>query len=802
MFFQRHCHASFIMPLCLGALGLLLLFAGCSGTQLPPGLHKDNNGYRASFDAELSPEAKYAFLSWQLELQQNAGSDRELLAYLAQLQEKELKTGTLRLAEMITKMGGNFTRLDANGGLRFDPAIFAENENWQEVLTLLENLRTALKTPIRAMPNDDEIALLFGAEHESARADFRAWLADRSPELPDNPILPRKKLLQELDQIQDIISLKRRLLDSCAEANALLESGNGLKAVNLLEETGKLLPDHSSLSLIGDTKTLAALERERRELPGRMLKQALAAAEKSMHEVLEESQPRDSLRMQNSLESLERQLTNHLQLWQSDQRFKDCLLEHKDQLQSLLGKMAKWRAHFWQEELSKLAEQNEFWPAALRYQSFMALLSDADSGDLGLYFKVRPNNADGATLFAEQIQSTLKDKFVSTLPAAFKHYLSAIDHGSNIANTHGISLTLCKMLQSLSELAGGENTLPEECRSALSKMRAYAEQSKRNLVKDSLQSTLHINEMSSGSPGLGMTYARDLENVLRGPVQYEGLLPWLKIAENNQPQGHRDYVIYGGIIADYNANELVERSSMRSVIRHDEIQKLGNPDYNAEAGANAPLRQSAKYIYRQDVLEQVITVKEIERLAHLRVFFNIKGPGVAELLEINEFYSRKFAIEQSHLFEDVHRKHSIETYDRMELKAPEAPPALLNDRVWSSGEMLDFARKDSLHSLAVKVLYQLQYFPLFLAQRAERFAQENEWQEAAEYWGRCYAVCEELNPPVEVADVFKFSQTPSASCYESDMRKLQDRQKELRELKRTVSEKAFAQTCTYLRQKK
>ncbi len=799
MFFQRYFHISAALLPGLCALGFLLLSAGCSSPSLPPGLHKDNGGYSASFAEELSAETKYAYLSWQIELRRDSGKDKNLLEYLALLQEQALSESKLQLAEKITAMGGDFTRLDAKGSLRFNPVVFAEKENWQEIFSFLEKLRSALKTPPRILPEDAETDLLFGPGQESVQAEFSAWLAKRSLELPDSPILPRQELLQELDRIQDTVSLKRRLLDSCAEANALLKSGNGLKALNLLDETSRLLSDHSSLSLIGDTKTLAALERERRELPGRILEQALAAAEQSMSAELEANSSLEQPRTQNTLESLEREFSAKLQLWQEDQRFKTSLSEYKERLQSLLGKAAKWRAGFWQEELARLAEQNEFWQAALRYQEFRALLSNADSAELGLYFKLRSDNAE---LYAEQIQNEVKTKFISVLPAAFKHYFAAIDYASNIANTHGISLTLCKMLQSLSELAGGDHALPEECRLALPKMRTYAEQSKRNLVKDSLQRALHINEMSSGSPGLGMTYARDLENVLRGLTQNEGLLPWLKVAENNQPQSSRDYVIYGGIIADYNAGELVERSSMRSVIRHDEIQKISNPDYNAEASANAPLRQSAKYLYRQNELEQVITVKEIERLAHLRVFFNLKGPGVTELLELNEFYSRKFAIEQSHLFEDVHRKRSIEAYDRMELTVPEAPPSLLNDRVWSSGEMLDFARKDSLYSFAVKLLYQLQYFPLFLAQRAEKFAQEGEWQEAAEYWGRCYAVCEELNTPADIADVFKFSQSPSAACYENDMRKLIERQEQLKELKRSAAEKAFAQTCAYLRQKK
>ncbi len=404
--------------------------------------------------------------------------------------------------------------------------------------------------------------------------------------------------------------------------------------------------------------------------------------------------------------------------------------------------------------------------------------------------------------FAKILEKNLTSKFRSILPVAFKEYLSATDYAAHIANKHGICLTLCKMLQDLIDLAGGESALPGELAAELPKIREFRELSLRILHKDILQRSLVINEMSSGIPGLGMTYARDLENILRELLNIPGLAPLVQIADSAMPPGSQDYVIFGGIIADYDGSELVERSTMRSVIRHDEMQKVPNPDYNPEAPPSAPQRLTAKFLYRQNELEQVITVKEVERLAHLRIFFNLKGPGVAELLELNEFYSRKFALEQSHLFNDVHRKRVIEAFDSATLTVPEAPPTLLNDRIWSTGEMLDFARKDSLNMFSLKILYQLQFFPLFLARRAEKLALDGETQEAAEFWGRCLAICEQLNVVPEISTLLKFEQTPTATCFAADLKNLQNRQIELQELKRNVTQKAFAQTCDYLRKKR
>ena len=94
------------------------------------------------------------------------------------------------------------------------------------------------------------------------------------------------------------------------------------------------------------------------------------------------------------------------------------------------------------------------------------------------------------------------------------------------------------------------------------------------------------------------------------------------------------------------------------------------------------------------------------------------------------------------------------------------------------------------------------YFPLFLSRRAEKLGSDGEAQEAAEFWGRCLAVCEHLNVVPEISTLLKFEQTPVASCYANDLKKLQARQGELQELKKNVLPRAFSQTCDYLRKKR
>ncbi|MFA6930583.1 MAG: hypothetical protein WCT05_09660 [Lentisphaeria bacterium] len=787
--------------LILISMGMLLL-SGCRSLQLPPGIQKENGSFKSTFPNEASTEAKYAVLTWFLNTRDADSLAPGLQTYIRDLQKQAVDSSNQKLAEKLAEQAGALARLDAGGGLRFDPTVFAEDTDWMTVFNKLGFLREALKSPVSANPTETEINQIFASKQKDDAAEFRVWINANPLSIPESGILHRQELLKNLDHIQDVIALKRRLLDSLSEATALLESGNGTKALNLLDEIRKNLSESSSLSLIGDVKTLAAFERTRSELPAKIINTSLLPLEKILYQEIGKQQAlEENATSQSQLKEMERKFSEFLQTWQLDMRFQTSINENMERLIQFTSAAAETRSRLWTKRIEKLADQSEFWNAALEFQACRQQLSEAAAAEFSLYFKLKPAETTIEN-FGKIIETALCNKFLTILPGAFKEYLAAAEHAAHVTNKHGICLTLCKMLQVLTDLAGGETALPTELAGNLPQIQEFVEVSLQRLKKEGLLRSIVINEMSSGIPGLGMTYARDLENILRSMLNIPGLAPLVQVAESQVPPSTQDYVIYGGIIADYDGSELVERSTMRSVIRHDEIQKISNPDFNPEAPTSAAARLTAKFLYRQNEIEQIITVKEIERLAHLRIFFNLKGPGVADLLELNEFYSRKFALEQSHLINDVHKKRVIETYDSANLTVPEAPPTLLNDRIWSTGEMLDFARKDSLKIFALKILYQLQYFPLFLAQRAEKLGQEGEAQEAAEFWGRCEAVCEQLNVVSEINTLLNFEQTPAALCYNNDLKKLQLRQLELQKLKKCALPEAFAQTCIYLQKKR
>ena len=227
-------------PLCraMSTLVLLvLLFSGCRSLHLPPGVQRENGTWKNSFPDTLSAETRYALLTWYLDSQNKESLDPGLLAYIHELQTQATDKSNRTLAEKLAAQAGPLVRLDASGGLRIDPTLFADNTDWAGMADMLGKLRDALKSPLSAAPSDVEIDLLFGSGSESDAKEFRAWVSAHPVTIPESGILQRQELLTALDQIQDVLALKRRLLDSKAEVNALLESGFGGKALNLLDET-------------------------------------------------------------------------------------------------------------------------------------------------------------------------------------------------------------------------------------------------------------------------------------------------------------------------------------------------------------------------------------------------------------------------------------------------------------------------------------------------------------------------------------------------------------------------------------
>jgi hypothetical protein len=792
--------------LCALLVLMLLLFAGCRNIELPYNFSKINGSYQYSPTEPLPPELQFALLTWYLAVNPDLPAD--LHQTVLKVQEECARAVNLRLAEKIVQRATPFARLDAQGGLKFDSTYFADRLDWQDNARLLSEVRDLLSSRKLELSDLGDLGELQKKDHSEQLTAFRSWFIVNSVVMAETAPLNRQELLAMLDKIQDVLTLKRHLLDSLSEAKALLAAGNGLRALDLLDKASRKFTTDSSLATIGDVKTLAEFEQFRKELPAQLLDLQLRSLEESLRQIAGNaavlSSQKDFSLAENKLLVQEKLFAESSRIWRQDSRFQTALTEAADRLSDIARKAAELRTTIWTGEAKMLANRKEYLTASSKIQRYQRNLAEKTATEFEFYaFFKNERNADQN--LTEMMEAELRNAYRSIMPLALADYCRLTEKAVNLDNHFGLGFLLGRSVEKM--LATNLNASPQPNNDTADKIRTISELTTRarELLLGNggnqpgiLQHAVRIRAMTAATAGLGLTYSRDLEHTLGEILQRSQVLcPLTSIGSGDAEPGSNDFLVYSGVVAAFDSTEQLERSSMRSLLRYGPVQKLKNPDFLPDPPQHASIKQTSPYLYRQEEIEQVITSKEIERIAHVRVFFNLKGPGVAELLEINQIYSRKFLSEQSHLFNDVKVKRIIEVYDQSELSLPQAAPELVNDRIWSSGEMHDFARKDSLMVLALKIFCQVQSFPLTLATQAERYTKEGNLSRAAEFWGQCLAICEMLKTDSDILSLLQLESLPQAACFPADLQALRERHNDLSTLQKNVFDKALQVVDAY-----
>jgi hypothetical protein len=794
-------HASVI-----AGVAVVCLLCSCTAFltgSLPPGIERDGSELHAKVLAAASPEARFAMLSWY---QEQAGG-RRISAALAELIQKEQNAAALELyrkwAQQLAKDGYPLVEFTADGVLKFNPALLGKRENWDENSELLRNVRQAIDEPIRiTIPLEEcDDDAYWKHSTPNAWAAFEAY-ASRKKTLvvPDPPQLTRLDLLRELDQIKSLVDLRHLVMDSLAEAARLKASDAGLKALELLEETRKGLPAGISFDTIGDKRTLNALESAYAELPESIAKRQLDSFAKALDDEsrrLEESHKVFDAHALSVLGSVEGDFSIFLHSHGADKRFAAAWIQLKDQLEAVVSQCAAMRIICWRKQFKDLVDHQEYWDAAEFYRSCILLLQDTSKQELDLYRDTIAENSG-----VERISNALYDDYSAMLPRVYDEYMKLADEAANITNRHGLVVALCVMLQKMTELAG-DKPLPPKVIEWRPKTEALFMKSSQMLEETYLIRTISIGDMSSTTPGIGLTYSRDLENEMRDFLNRFGLAKQVRIVENGGSLSPFGYVVYGGVVANFDGQESATRQAMRTLRRKGQVKRRPNPDYQPEAQPPQPKKFLSPILFYQDILEQVIHVTELERLAHIRVFFNLRAPGTTALIEVNEFYSKKFIQEESHPLTDIRITESQIGYDASELDStPDVEPVLVYDRVWTPGEMLDWARKDSLRLAALKLLYEVNQYPQYLAQKAERHSLAGEIADAVEQWGACYTLCASLNLETDLVTTLKADPPPATSSYDSCVENLRQQRQSCQELKKSVPARMIAQVNELLRRQR
>jgi hypothetical protein len=116
----------------------------------------------------------------------------------------------------------------------------------------------------------------------------------------------------------------------------------------------------------------------------------------------------------------------------------------------------------------------------------------------------------------------------------------------------------------------------------------------------------------------------------------------------------------------------------------------------------ATLEESGDHAFVQRQWSQQVERIASTRVGHLRIRGRLVRGDESRVMECNAFYPQVF-LQETVLSENPDAAR-YRCQDQRELKAVTAPPALRKDRVWSQGEMMDFARRQGLSEFASDLL--------------------------------------------------------------------------------------------------
>lgn len=755
-----------------------LFVAGCRTADLPPGFGRVGGVVQNHTSMAASPGAVFSLLEWYLEANKDMDIPRQWNDYVRANRETALQELQRQWQEMLVTRSGNLLKTNPDTFLVVDPSVLTSRTNWDSIENQLRTAKALLSAPRTIkVPVDECIDDSFwNPRTKYGKGDFLLWAQNRSVNVPDPPTLNRQALLEAISRIHQAIVLKRQILQDMDAAAKLCENRKYSEALDKLTATQKALhDDKDKLEALLDTHTSGLLAETIQRIPSDYILAVVTEANKRIDKAMAQATATEkNLEAIGQMTAeLEKQLTQDVTVWFTDARFQEARDKHLDTCRALLKKAAALRSTCWKLTADNLRSQRLYWDLANMATDALSSLSVSDSPQYGVYSRMTVA-ADSKRTFTEAIADDFR---LSLQPMALEGtdaLLNAAEQACNLQQKPGYAFALCQMAHdTMAYMSAQART---DCQKRLEELSQKAQKAIEATV---LCRTISISDMTSSTPGLGMTYSKDLEQELKKLLIAFKNNAYVKLARGTTLSSPYSYVIFDGVVADFEGNETVERQDVRKVRRFGEIRRSPNPE--AVKNSSAPPE-----VFTQEVYEQLINVREIERLAHIRVFLNLRGPGFTSAIELNEFYPRRFIIESSHPFNDVRVVDVIKTYDLTQHPVPDTEPVLRYDRVLTAGEMLDWARKDSLSVLGLKLIFHINQFPLMLENKAKHFEQTQDLASATEHWTYCQILCATLSPEQDIIAVINESSCPSAKCYEEAIAALRQQRLELIRLKQSA----------------
>ena len=268
-----------------------------------------------------------------------------------------------------------------------------------------------------------------------------------------------------------------------------------------------------------------------------------------------------------------------------------------------------------------------------------------------------------------------------------------------------------------------------------------------------------IRDFTSVAPGLGATLADDLAFELDDLLKRLGITVFNGVhrLKEGQEDGAIALKLVDGRVAEYAVTDGKPVESQR-------LERFLNRVNGADGSASVPRLE-----------EWTIRGTTRIRQAHIRFFFTFQTPASQRRIECNEFYSRSFLNES---FDPAKDLRIIDSAVTGKVEAAVTPPALKRQRIWSDGEMLDFARKDALRLAALQLVDAFLEGQLASRNLAAAIAAEGRISQAVDMLGRAHFMLRALGLAEHGGRQIDFGTPLAAAAYPELTGKIRQRVRE------------------------
>ena len=653
----------------------LLLCWGCHSVPAPPGFVGGGTGTagRIELPSTLSKEAQYALLVCYID-QDGEDAARWAAASLAVAQNARQRLQEELLAEQARPLREKYSdalEVGVDGSLNWRKGTLANRSDWEPLAAMFTEVETFLRQQRALRVPVEEIRDYLTERKDDARLqEFEAWLK-KGHETVEIKASEDEPLNRELRNLQKAVWEKQQLLAIEEQATAQMKAGQGLKALELLDEALKGVRKDNSPEILGDYSTRPRLEAMRRQAPNLVIARELQSLSGLP---LEEWQ------------SGEERLSKDLLAWRKDGRFVEALGQNAEVIQNQARIFLKQHIQATADYVNQLLSRSDL-------ENYRQVLKFFRKQEDRLF---EPSLVEELYCYCDALTEELGKKLVEAnldlhercLSETGKYLLAMQQRADEIERRFGLVVSADLLLQKLPDLdfMGTYVISPEQ----LELSRQRAAHAKEMLRKQRFQKNVEIQRISSESPSVGLAWQRDIERRLDEFLRTSSLGQFLQIRTDqpmeNTPQA--EIVLVDGMLMAYECNSEPERLETRA------FRCVSEPHREILDG---------QYIqYVQELYDQEIVTRAVVRTAHVRLSLAIHLAGKEERrVEINEFLRREFVVEETRPLQAA-GKHVVD--DVAQVLPMATTPKLRVDRVWSEGEMLDEARRRVLDQVLLQTL--------------------------------------------------------------------------------------------------